>query len=146
MLFVFHLMLHVLHLLLFVLHLLLFVFHLMLHVLHLILSVLHLLLLAHLTQRVMWGIVITWRQSSSSSVNFCILILYSETTGPIETKLGMNAQCLNPKVQMYREFMLILTCINRTPVSQISWLWKCFLFLHFRNRWINCAFNERKTN
>jgi hypothetical protein len=33
-------------------------------------------------------------------VNVCILILYSEITGPIETKLGMNVQCLNPKVQM----------------------------------------------
>ena len=40
-------------------------------------------LLAHLTQRDMWGIVITWRLSS-----FHILIYSSETTGPNGTKLG----------------------------------------------------------
>ena len=51
--------------------------------------------LAHLTQRVMWGIAITWRPSSvrrpSSvvrSLTFHILIYSSETTGPNGTKLG----------------------------------------------------------
>ena len=54
------------------------------------------LFLAHLTQRVMWGIAITWRPSSvvrrPSSVvrplTFHILIYFSETTGPNGTKLG----------------------------------------------------------
>ena len=53
------------------------------------------LFLAHLTQRVMWGIAITWRPSSvrrPSSVvrplTFHILIYSSETTGPNGTKLG----------------------------------------------------------
>ena len=51
--------------------------------------------LAHLTQRVMWGIAITWRPSSvrrPASVvrplTFHILIYSSETTGPNGTKLG----------------------------------------------------------
>ena len=42
-------------------------------------------LLANLTQRVMRCITITWRPSSS--VNFYILILFSETTTPIGTNL-----------------------------------------------------------
>ena len=42
--------------------------------------------LAHLIQRVMWGIVITWRPSSSS-VNFYILIFfYLKPLGPLEPK------------------------------------------------------------
>ena len=59
------------------------------------LSAKHTTFLAHLTQRVMWGIAITWRPSSvrrPSSVvrplTFHILIYSSETTGPNGTKLG----------------------------------------------------------
>ena len=45
--------------------------------------------LAHLTQRVMWGIAITWRPSSVVRLlTFHILIYSSETTGPNGTKLG----------------------------------------------------------
>ena len=43
------------------------------------------ILLAHLTQRVMWGIIITW--PPMSSVNLYILIFFSETTGQIATNL-----------------------------------------------------------
>jgi hypothetical protein len=45
--------------------------------------------LAHLTQRVMWAIPITWRPSSSYVVNFS-KIFSSESTRPMETKLGLN--------------------------------------------------------
>ena len=45
--------------------------------------------LAHLTQRVMWGIAITWRPLSVvRPLTFHILIYSSETTGPNGTKLG----------------------------------------------------------
>ena len=45
--------------------------------------------LAHLTQRVMWGIAITWRPLSVvRPLTFHILIYSSETTGPNWTKLG----------------------------------------------------------
>ena len=44
--------------------------------------------LAHLTQRVMWGIAITWRPSVVRPLTFHILIYSSETTGPNGTKLG----------------------------------------------------------
>jgi hypothetical protein len=46
--------------------------------------------LTHLTQRVMWGIAITWRLLSSvvRPLTFHILIYSSETTGPNGTKLG----------------------------------------------------------
>ena len=44
--------------------------------------------LAHLTQRVMWGIAITWRPPSVRPLSFHILIYSSETTGPNGTKLG----------------------------------------------------------
>ena len=45
--------------------------------------------LAHLTQRVKWGIAITWHLSSS--VNLFILIFFSDTSiGPIGTKVGRN--------------------------------------------------------
>jgi hypothetical protein len=46
-----------------------------------------LVLLAHLTQRVMWDIAITW---GLLSVTFYICIFFSETTGPIGTKLSRN--------------------------------------------------------
>ena len=45
-------------------------------------------LLAHLTQRVMWGIAITWRPSVVCPLTFHILIYSSETTEPNWTKLG----------------------------------------------------------
>jgi len=45
--------------------------------------------LAHLIQRIMWGIVITYRPSSSS-VNFYILIFFSETKGLVRTNFGKN--------------------------------------------------------
>jgi hypothetical protein len=38
---------------------------------------------------IMWGIVITYRPSSSS-VNFYILIFFSETKGPVRTNFGKN--------------------------------------------------------
>ena len=44
--------------------------------------------LAHLTQRVMWGIAITCRPSVVRQLTFHILIYSSETTGPNGTKLG----------------------------------------------------------
>jgi hypothetical protein len=44
--------------------------------------------LAHLTQKIMWGIAITW---CLSSVNIYILIFFSNTTRPIRTKLCRNA-------------------------------------------------------
>ena len=46
------------------------------------------LFLAHLTQRVMWGIAITWRPSVVRPLTFHILIHSSETIGPNGTKLG----------------------------------------------------------
>ena len=55
--------------------------------------------LTHLTQRLMWGIVITWCQSSS--VYFYILIFFSETTGPIRTKFERNVLWMVP----YWKFM-----------------------------------------
>jgi hypothetical protein len=45
-------------------------------------------LLPPLTERVMWGIDITWCPSSSVSVY--ILIFFSKTSEPIVTKLGRN--------------------------------------------------------
>ena len=47
------------------------------------------ILLAHLTRRVMWAIAITWRLSSSYVVNF-LKIFSSESTRPMETKIGQN--------------------------------------------------------
>ena len=45
----------------------------------------------------MWGIAITWGLASlSSSVNFYILISFSETTRPIGTKLGRDAHWMVP--------------------------------------------------
>ena len=44
--------------------------------------------LAHLTQRVMWGIAITWRPSSIVRPLTFHILIYSETTGPNGTKLG----------------------------------------------------------
>ena len=55
--------------------------------------------LTHLTQRLMWGIVITWRRSSS--VYFYILIFFSETTGPIRTKFERNVLWMVPYWKFY---------------------------------------------
>ena len=54
------------------------------------------LFLAHMTQGIMWHIAITWCPSTLSSVNFYILIFFSETTRPIKTKLGRNVQWMVP--------------------------------------------------
>jgi len=52
-----------------------------------------LVLLTHLTQRVMWDIAITW---GLLSISFYIFIFFSETTGPIGTKLGRNTHWMVP--------------------------------------------------
>ena len=51
--------------------------------------------LVHLDQRSMGTIAITWRLSS---VKFYILIFFSETNGPIGTKLGRNVHWMILKV------------------------------------------------
>ena len=55
--------------------------------------------LTHLTQRLMWGIVITWHRSSS--VYFYILIFFSETTGPIRTKFERDGPLLKVYVFLF---------------------------------------------
>ena len=55
-------------------------------------------LLAYLTRRFMWGIIIYWRppSSTSPSLNLCILIVFSETTGPIGTTFGIHFYWIIP--------------------------------------------------
>ena len=48
------------------------------------------------------GIAITWRPLSS--VSFYILIFFSETSGPIGTKLGRNVHCMVP----YKVYVLFV--------------------------------------
>ena len=67
-------------------------------------------LLAHLTQRVMWGIAITWRPSYV--VNFHILIFSSETTGPIATKPLWLSWLMWQLVMDFQSLTLIFKCGN----------------------------------
>ena len=72
--------------------------------------------LAHLTQRVMWGIVITWSLLSCfvGSINFYILFFFSETTRPIATKLSRNVHWMVP----YKVCFLLIRSTQKKQEDQ----------------------------